>query len=157
VPPAAPVCGNGVREAGEQCDDGNVANIDGCDSACRFEQAQRAIWFKMQFTTGAFCTQNQLGSAIASVGQSQLQTAIDQAVAAGSCSVVLAPQNPLTDLGGINEPAFPLGFLSGDPVLPGSTSYNGANDLDWWYTVGPLGPGRVPTNLLSASIAARTL
>ena len=27
------ICGDGLLDAGEQCDDGN----DGCDSACRFE------------------------------------------------------------------------------------------------------------------------
>jgi cysteine-rich repeat protein len=32
--PAPSVCGNGVVEAGETCDDGNVANSDGCTAAC---------------------------------------------------------------------------------------------------------------------------
>ncbi|MEY4515413.1 MAG: hypothetical protein RLZZ450_7535 [Pseudomonadota bacterium] len=46
---ATAVCGNGVYENGgttggvEQCDDGNVANLDGCDSACRLETSQN--WF----------------------------------------------------------------------------------------------------------------
>lgn len=35
IPP--PVCGNGVVEAGEQCDDGNVTNGDGCDENCQIE------------------------------------------------------------------------------------------------------------------------
>ena len=30
-------CGNGVTEAGEQCDDGNVLNGDGCSATCQFE------------------------------------------------------------------------------------------------------------------------
>ena len=30
-------CGNGVLEAGEQCDDGDTSNGDGCNSACRRE------------------------------------------------------------------------------------------------------------------------
>jgi cysteine-rich repeat protein len=30
-------CGNGALEAGEQCDDGNLVNGDGCSSACRIE------------------------------------------------------------------------------------------------------------------------
>ncbi len=33
VPPAS-ICGNGVREASEQCDDGNFADGDGCSSTC---------------------------------------------------------------------------------------------------------------------------
>ncbi len=31
------VCGNGVIEEGEECDDGNTEDNDGCDSACRVE------------------------------------------------------------------------------------------------------------------------
>jgi cysteine-rich repeat protein len=31
------VCGNGIVQAGEQCDDGNVVALDGCDSTCQFE------------------------------------------------------------------------------------------------------------------------
>ncbi|HVV85096.1 MAG TPA: DUF4215 domain-containing protein [Kofleriaceae bacterium] len=30
----APVCGNGVREGAEGCDDGNVMNFDGCSATC---------------------------------------------------------------------------------------------------------------------------
>jgi cysteine-rich repeat protein len=33
------ICGNGTKEPGEQCDDGNVVNGDGCSSTCHFEVA----------------------------------------------------------------------------------------------------------------------
>jgi len=29
------ICGNGLIESPEQCDDHNVANGDGCDSRCK--------------------------------------------------------------------------------------------------------------------------
>ena len=32
-----PMCGNGMQEVGEQCDDGNVVDGDGCSSACTTE------------------------------------------------------------------------------------------------------------------------
>ncbi len=32
-----PVCGNGVIQSGEECDDGNVVSGDGCSSTCRTE------------------------------------------------------------------------------------------------------------------------
>src|SRR5262249_4989754 len=32
-----PVCGNGIVEPGEQCDDNNTVNGDGCSSTCQFE------------------------------------------------------------------------------------------------------------------------
>ena len=31
------LCGDGVKDAGEQCDDGNNINGDGCSSSCKFE------------------------------------------------------------------------------------------------------------------------
>jgi MYXO-CTERM domain-containing protein len=37
VEAVAPGCGNGVVEANEQCDDGNVANGDGCSATCQSE------------------------------------------------------------------------------------------------------------------------
>jgi cysteine-rich repeat protein len=35
-----PVCGNGVREAGEECDDGNADNADACLATCQ----QPVVW-----------------------------------------------------------------------------------------------------------------
>ena len=32
-----PVCGNRMVEHGEECDDGNTKDNDGCDSACKYE------------------------------------------------------------------------------------------------------------------------
>ena len=31
------LCGNGMKEDGEECDDGNKKNCDGCDSNCHTE------------------------------------------------------------------------------------------------------------------------
>lgn len=33
---AAPVCGNGIPEAGEECDDGNTSNTDSCTNVCEW-------------------------------------------------------------------------------------------------------------------------
>jgi cysteine-rich repeat protein len=35
--PKQPICGDGFVDQGEQCDDGNNANGDGCSSTCQFE------------------------------------------------------------------------------------------------------------------------
>ena len=32
-----PVCGDGLQDAGEECDDGNAVDCDGCSSTCRVE------------------------------------------------------------------------------------------------------------------------
>jgi cysteine-rich repeat protein len=33
-----PICGNGILESGESCDDDNTANGDGCSSICQIEE-----------------------------------------------------------------------------------------------------------------------
>jgi cysteine-rich repeat protein len=33
-----PVCGNGILETGENCDDSNLINGDGCSSICLVEE-----------------------------------------------------------------------------------------------------------------------
>ena len=38
-----PVCGNAVVEAGEECDDGNQRNGDGCDNRCQLEEDEPAL------------------------------------------------------------------------------------------------------------------
>ena len=44
-------CGNGVRDVGEQCDDGNNKNLDGCSSTCQLEQVHRLNAIDMQVNT----------------------------------------------------------------------------------------------------------
>lgn len=40
------VCGDGVIDSGENCDDSNTAGADGCSAACRVEATTVAIWPK---------------------------------------------------------------------------------------------------------------
>jgi len=153
------VCGNGIREGGEQCDDGNAINMDGCSRECKFEQIQRVNWLAMQFGTDSFCTVNRLGSAITNFGQTPMSTAITNAVNNGSISVLFQVLG-LNDLSGTNDPLVEIGTLNAVPVAaPAGMTYNGASDLDWWYTVGllSLDVNRQPVDRLDASIAGKVL
>jgi cysteine-rich repeat protein len=41
--PNPAVCGNGTKEIGEQCDDGNTTSCDGCSSTCRIEACGNGV------------------------------------------------------------------------------------------------------------------
>lgn len=150
------VCGNGVREAGEQCDDGNTTNLDGCDSKCQFEQDHRFVSLKMQWGTDTYCTANALGGSIGGVAQGQVQKPLDDGIAAGTLNI-LFKYIGLDDLSGTADAAVTLGQMGGTVVT--GTGYSGTSDLDWWYTVDPLSidATRTPTASLPGSIAAKVL
>ncbi|MFO0742397.1 MAG: hypothetical protein U0270_41370 [Labilithrix sp.] len=130
---APSVCGDGFRDAarGEQCDDGNVVNLDACDAKCKFEQDHRVVSLKLQFGTDAYCTANGLGGAIGFFAQSSFQGSIDSGIKDGSVSALFAFQSG-ADLAGVSGAAT-LGSLSGDPTT-NAPPYDGVNALDWWYT-----------------------
>jgi cysteine-rich repeat protein len=151
------VCGDGKREGQEQCDDGATVNLDGCDATCKFEQDQRANSVKLLFNPSALCgTKNALGSAIASVAQGQLQTAVGNGVQNGSTTIMLKFAG-LADLTGTSAGPFLLGGLSGKPVA--GSGYDGNNDVEWWYTTdsNSIDGQRNPKSSLNASIAAKVL
>ena len=160
----APVCGDGVRQGDEQCDDGNTLNLDGCDSACRFEEDQRVISLQQQFVPDDFCTSDALGAAIAPAAQDLIQFTWDQPVADGTLSVVFkfiglqsltggdspftlgfvkthVPGRPLVDSpdcgNGICEESTEPGATESFSTCPDDCTYDGRNDLDWWYTPDP--------------------
>ena len=129
-------CGNGTRESGEDCDDGNTRNLDGCDANCKFEQVQRVNSLAIAVppsATDMFCTKNALGAAIVGgTPQKQINTAITSGVGDGSITIIFDALM-LDDLSGQNDNSVQLGVLTGTPQTSTAT-YNGASDLDWWYT-----------------------
>ncbi|HTR54564.1 MAG TPA: DUF4215 domain-containing protein [Kofleriaceae bacterium] len=169
-------CGNGRLQPGEQCDDGNTTNLDGCDSTCKFEQVQRfntlSVVFASDGATG-FCTKDTLGAAVVgSIAQDQINSAISNGLADGSITVIFDILG-LTDLSGTTDPSITVGPLTGTPVAgtgyvgdcPPQNSSTGVEtgpctqDLDWWYTINAatLDANRLPNNPLAGSIAAKVM
>lgn len=53
--PADPVCGNGIVETGEECDDGNNTPLDGCSPACRNQAPPAPVCGNGILELGEFC------------------------------------------------------------------------------------------------------
>jgi cysteine-rich repeat protein len=153
----AQVCGNGVREGAEQCDDGNTVNMDGCSATCTFEQVQRVNQLNMEFGTSTSCPLNKLGGAFGTLVQSALQNGISNSVADGSTSAMMYFEG-LADLSGQSATGFNIGLLNGQPYST-LNGYNGTSDVDWWYLPDPLDidNNRLPTSMLGGNIAAGVL
>jgi cysteine-rich repeat protein len=151
-----PVCGNKLLESGEQCDDGNTAQLDACDASCAFEESQRANWFKVQFDPDAFCAADRFGSAFPALTRTVFQQSTDARIADGSFSLLFAFLG-LADPKGPNGSLFSLGVLNGTPAT--GNGYDGKSDLDWWYTpaVGTIDANKSPLSKLSAQINAGAL
>ncbi len=142
----ADLCGNGTRDPGEQCDDGNKANLDGCSATCSFEQTHRLNSIEMLFATDTFCTSNAIGAAVKSVAQGQIKDGLSGAVADGSVSILLGA-NGLADLTGAGAQSFTLSSFIGAPT----TSSLG---LDSAYTANALTV--TPDGKPLVSLAAQT-
>lgn len=156
-PLQAQVCGNGIREGAEQCDDGNRASFDGCSSRCEFEQSQRINQLKLQNVTSTTCTANAFGGAFTTMGLQQFQTGIDASIADGSTSVLLYFIG-LSDLSGTSVPNLRAGLFNALPEAP-NANYNGTNDVDWWYAVDDteMDTMQNPSNQVSGFIAGKVL
>ena len=150
------VCGDGFRDAtkNEECDDGNLTKLDACDSACKFEESQRVIGMRMQFSTDAYCTVNALGGSIAGAAQSSFQTSLDDSIKDGSVSALFTFNGDLTGTAG----AVVVGNLSGAPPS-NAPPYDGTGDLDGWYgpTLSTIDATRTPRATLNGTYTASVL
>jgi cysteine-rich repeat protein len=141
------LCGNGTRDVGEQCDDGNKSNLDGCSATCQVEHTHRLDKMEMMFGTDAFCAKNALGGAIKGVAQGQLQDALKNAVSDGTINLFLSFAG-LTDLTGQSASSMTLGSYIGKPVA--------ALGLDAVFTANSdaLTPELLPKVTFPGSVAA---
>jgi cysteine-rich repeat protein len=153
---ALAVCGNGTREQGEQCDDGNTVNLDGCGATCQLEQLQRVDSLQIQWGTDPTCAANALGASIGSQAQSQFQQTVSSGVASGAISMLLQFIG-LADLTGASNGPVTLGALTGSPAT--ASGYDGTKDLDGWYSIAAstLDAQRNPSATLAGSMASGAL
>jgi cysteine-rich repeat protein len=142
-----PNCGNGALDPGEQCDDGNRYNLDGCDSACRYELVMRMTSLSIQGVAApSFCTPatNRFGTqSVTSTGLSQLNPSVQSDVTNGVTNTFIQFLG-LNDLSGASDASgLSLGLISGQLDMA-KGAWPGNGPLDWWFladhaTVGPAG------------------
>jgi cysteine-rich repeat protein len=159
---SAAVCGNGVIEGAEQCDDGNLLDLDGCDSKCKYEVVTRMSSISISGSTGpAFCvhTANALGKkALTTTALGQLNPDLTTDVNNGTVNV-LTQFLGLTDLTGTTDTGFSIGVLDGTLDPAKGTWPAAGTAVDWWFLADPntVSAG-LPTGLLTAgTIAAHGL
>jgi cysteine-rich repeat protein len=161
-------CGDGVLATGEDCDDSNTRNLDGCDSACHYEAFARLT--DLQISTNAapaMCahTRNQLGAHALSatavngaLGQPGLNATLHTDVVDGTLNVILQALG-LVDLNAVTDPMFNLGVMSGVPDPAAGAWPAAGNPPDWRFFIDHSGldaMGR-PTALMPGAIAMRNL
>ncbi len=163
----ASTCGDGCIDAasGEQCDDGNHYNLDGCDSACKYEMITRMTSLALQTTAAPAalsCTPatNGLGAhafTATAVGQfnPQFQTDIDN-----GATNILTQLYGLDDLTGVADPnGLTIGVLS-SALDPAKGAWPGNSPIDWWFLTDPTSvntTGLANSILGNGALAARAL
>ncbi len=158
-------CGNGVLEAGEQCDDGNKFDLDGCDSNCKYEVVARMTSISIANTAapaamGCMPATNRLGTqSITSTALTQLNPPLQGRLSPKGIVNVMTQFIGLTDLTGVSATGFNIGVLDASPDAMKGPWPAAGNPLDWWFLAdyATVSMGQ-PTGLfMNASLNARNL
>jgi cysteine-rich repeat protein len=161
----ASACGDGCLDPskGEQCDDGNLHDLDGCDSACKYEVVARMTSVAISGTQapaalGCMPATNRLGAqALTSTALGQLNPDLTTDVNGGTVNVMTQFLG-LTDLTGVSSAPFSIGVLDATPD-PAKGAWPGNNPIDWWFLADPatVSMGLPTGRFTNATLAARNL
>jgi cysteine-rich repeat protein len=156
------VCGNGTIEGTEQCDDGNLRNLDGCDKNCKYEVVGRMTNIAIQGTaapTGCTPTTNALGTrAVTNTALGTLNNSLTTGITDGTTNVMTYFEG-LDDLTGVSDPnGLQIGVVAGT-LDPAKGAWPMNNPIDWWfYAAGSNISMGLPTGVLTnGTLAARAL
>jgi len=130
-------CGNGTLDAGEDCDDSNTHNLDGCDSTCHYEVFSRLTDLQISgMRAPAACTPrtNQLGRmALTGTAIGQLNPTLRTDVSNGTLNVLIQALG-MTDLTGASD-TFMMGVMNGSPDPAAGTWPAAGNPIDWRFFI----------------------
>ncbi|MBZ0113318.1 MAG: DUF4215 domain-containing protein [Thermoanaerobaculia bacterium] len=128
------LCGDGIVDGDEECDDGGLLDLDGCTRECRYEAVQRIGTLALQATSGpGFCqpATNALGSAFTGVGLSSFNDSLQEGIDTDQL-IVLFDLLGLDTADGQNDADVEVGVLGGvrDGADPSPVG------IDSWYLAG---------------------
>jgi cysteine-rich repeat protein len=155
-------CGNGTIDTGEQCDDGNVHDLDGCDSRCNYEMVLRLNSLAISRTAApSYCmpTTNTLGTkTLTTFSVPILNNSVSGDIDAGTLNVMTQLLG-LTDLtGGTSESSgLSFGILNGS-LDPAKGTWPNQSPIDWWFLADrtTVSDG-LPTSMVSSTLSNRSL
>jgi cysteine-rich repeat protein len=155
-------CGNGTIDPGEECDDGNTRDLDGCDSRCNYEVVLRMNSLGISSSAApSYCTPttNALGTkTLTTFSVPILNTSVTNDIDAGTLNV-MTQLFGLTDLtGGTSESSgLSLGVLNGE-LDPAKGTWPDKSPIDWWFLADQttVSDG-LPTSMVTATLSNRTL
>ncbi len=128
------VCGDGVIAGNEQCDDGNTRNLDGCDSNCRYETVMRYATFNFSRDPApAYCVHN--GNALGAAFSDYVISQYDnntKTTIDGGGFNGFLVLDGLDDLTGANAASIRLGSIAGTIDTNYPDTWD-PNAIDEWY------------------------
>jgi len=154
-------CGDGALDAGEDCDDHNLRNLDGCDSTCHYESFVRLTELNISRTRAPMgCTPrtNQLGTALQTLTVNSLNGTLNTDVGNGTLDVLIQALG-LNDLNGVADPSLMLGVVNGVPDPAAGAWPMAGNPIDWRFFIdhNSVATTGLPTAIMPAAIATRVL
>jgi cysteine-rich repeat protein len=136
----AAVRGNGTIEPGEQCDDANTTDLDGCDAEGRYELFMRSYQVVLtESPAGSFCTSPKSALADAlnvyalAANNAARKTRIDSGLEHSIFQIV-----GMTDLTGASAQTIDIRLAEAvlDPAR-GTWPAGEVNPIDWWVLMQP--------------------
>lgn len=160
---AASSCGDHCVDAaaGEHCDDGNHFNLDGCDSACKYEVVTRMTTLAIQSTAApSFCapSTNRFGTrSLTTTAINQLNPILQTDVDNGGVNI-LTQLLGLEDLTGATDPnGLSFGLITGGKD-PARGPWMGTSPIDWWFLADPTTvTNGLPTGLMTTTLSNHAL
>ncbi|NRA33046.1 MAG: hypothetical protein HRU17_06860, partial [Polyangiaceae bacterium] len=158
----AAVCGDGIVNGVEDCDDDNDVNLDGCDTNCRYELLTRFDTVALvRGDAPAWCdqTENRLPNGVRNVALGDVNDGIQDNIDDGITNVLFQflpttqqTWDPTGTAGSVN-----VGILDAAPDPIWNPVPNASLDTSFGISSGDVDGSNIPTSLVPGTFAGKDL